>query len=74
MTVSHGVTSHCSVLITQHPRGCAGVYFGQLLGMADNLTFPLGHYGYRVHKIVPYGPVDETMQYLLRRAQVRLPA
>eukprot|EP00884_Botryococcus_braunii_P003785 jgi/Botrbrau1/13407/Bobra.0082s0014.1 len=47
----------------------SGVYFGQLLGMADHLTFPLGRHGYRAHKIVPYGPVEETMQYLLRRAQ-----
>lgn len=50
--------------------GVAGVYFGQLLGMADHLTFPLGRHGYRAHKILPYGPVEETLQYLLRRAQV----
>ena len=25
-----------------------GVFFGQLLGMADQLTFPLGRSGYRV--------------------------
>jgi proline dehydrogenase len=50
------------------------VYFGQLLGMADHLSFTLGAAGYRAHKIVPYGPVHETLQYLIRRAQVRMPA
>ena len=44
----------------------AGVYFGQLLGMADHLSFTLGRAGYRIHKIVPYGPVHETLQYLIR--------
>ena len=48
-----------------------GVYFGQLLGMADHLSFTLGCAGYRIHKIVPYGPVHECLQYLIRRAQVR---
>jgi len=47
----------------------AGVYFGQLLGMADHLSFTLGRAGFRIHKILPYGPVPETLQYLVRRAQ-----
>jgi len=45
------------------------VYFGQLLGMADHLSFTLGRAGFRIHKILPYGPVPETLQYLVRRAQ-----
>jgi proline dehydrogenase len=45
------------------------VHFGQLLGMADNLTFNLGAVGYRAYKYVPYGKVGEVMPYLLRRAQ-----
>ena len=49
-----------------------GVYFGQLLGMADNLTYGLGKAGYKAYKYVPYGPVHEVMPYLIRRAQVRL--
>jgi proline dehydrogenase len=36
------------------PSG-GGVYFGQLLGMSDNLTFTLGQHGYEAFKYVPYG-------------------
>jgi proline dehydrogenase len=45
------------------------VHFGQLLGMADHLTFTLGIHGYKAYKYVPYGPIDEVMPYLLRRTQ-----
>jgi proline dehydrogenase len=50
-------------------RATGGVAFGQLLGMADNLSFPLGRAGYRAYKYVPYGPEQEVMPYLVRRAQ-----
>ena len=45
------------------------VYFAQLMGMSDNLTFNLGKAGYRAYKYVPYGKVKEVVPYLLRRAQ-----
>jgi proline dehydrogenase len=48
-----------------HPH----VYFAQLLGMSDNLSFNLSDAGYNVTKYVPYGPIKAVMPYLFRRAQ-----
>lgn len=44
------------------------IYFAQLLGMSDHISFNLAHNRYQVAKYVPYGPVREVMPYLLRRA------
>ena len=44
------------------------VWFAQLYGMSDNLTYNLAHAGYNTAKYVPYGPVEAVMPYLLRRA------
>jgi len=44
------------------------IYFAQLLGMSDHISYNLSHHGYNVAKYVPYGPIKEVMPYLLRRA------
>ncbi len=45
------------------------VYFSQLLGMSDHISFNLSHSKYNVAKYVPYGPVTAVIPYLTRRAQ-----
>lgn len=47
-----------------HPH----VWFAQLLGMSDNLSFVLAQAGYNAAKYVPYGAVKKVMPYLIRRA------
>ncbi len=37
--------------------------------MSDNLSYVLAKHGYNVSKYVPYGPVRDTIPYLIRRAQ-----
>eukprot|EP00605_Chrysophyceae_sp_TOSAG23-4_P000802 GSChrysophyteH1.ASY1.ANO1.891.1 assembled CDS len=58
-----------SAMSTEGLKPSDTVYFGQLLGMADHLTFTLGSMGYQAYKYVPYGKVNEVMPYLIRRAQ-----
>ncbi|GIL24223.1 MAG: proline dehydrogenase [Bacteroidota bacterium] len=45
------------------------VWFAQLLGMSDNISFNLAKADYNVAKYVPYGPVELVMPYLIRRAE-----
>lgn len=45
------------------------IFFSQLYGMSDNISFNLAAERYNVVKYVPYGPVLEVMPYLIRRAE-----
>lgn len=45
------------------------VFFSQLYGMSDNISFNLASEGYNVCKYIPYAPVEKVLPYLLRRAR-----
>ena len=51
------------------PRNHPNIYFSQLYGMSDNITYNLAKLGFNVVKYIPYGEVKTMMPYLLRRAQ-----
>lgn len=60
-----------TVLIEKHgmKKNDKRVWFAQLLGMSDNISFNLAKEEYNVCKYVPYGPVEYVMPYLFRRAE-----
>jgi proline dehydrogenase len=69
---SHNEYSNQYLTVLMHKHGMKTndqrVWFAQLLGMSDNISFNLAKAGYNVAKYVPYGPVESVMPYLLRRA------
>ena len=44
------------------------IWFSQLYGMSDNISFALADMGYNVVKLIPFGPIEKTIPYLIRRA------
>ncbi|OBX24153.1 MULTISPECIES: proline dehydrogenase family protein [Bizionia] len=70
---THNELSSYMVMQLMHNKGIAiddnRVWFGQLFGMSDNISFNLANNGYNVAKYVPFGPVKDVMPYLIRRAE-----
>ena len=70
---THNEASAHLLAANMHDRGIPqdhpNVFFSQLYGMGDNLSYVLAKNNYRVSKYVPYGPVADAVPYLIRRAQ-----
>jgi len=73
MCGSHNDYSNYYLTILMNKHGMkendSRVWFAQLYGMSDNISFNLAKAGYNVTKYLPYGPVKSVMPYLLRRAE-----
>ncbi|HEY3402831.1 MAG TPA: proline dehydrogenase family protein [Ohtaekwangia sp.] len=72
MCGSHNEYSNYYLTVLMEKHGLSNnderIWFAQLYGMSDNISFNLAKAGYKVAKYVPYGPVKAVMPYLLRRA------
>ena len=70
-THNEASSRHLAKLMAERklPPSHPNVFFAQLLGMSDNISFNLAHAGYNVAKYLPYGPVKAVLPYLIRRAE-----
>jgi len=70
---THNEWSSYKVIEQMQQKGIAKndnrIWFGQLYGMSDNISYNLAEHGYNVAKYLPFGPVRDVMPYLIRRAE-----
>lgn len=70
---SHNEQSTYKAMEIMEEKGIAiddkRVWFGQLYGMSDHISYNLADAGYNVAKYIPFGPVKDVMPYLIRRAE-----
>lgn len=70
---THNEESSYLLMELMAERGLANndprIWFGQLYGMSDHISFNLADKGYNVAKYIPFGPVKDVMPYLIRRAE-----
>ncbi|MFO8234254.1 MAG: proline dehydrogenase family protein [Bacteroidales bacterium] len=70
-THNENSSMYLTELMAQHgiAKNDERVYFSQLYGMSDHISFNLAHEGYNVAKYLPYGPVKNVLPYLIRRVE-----
>jgi len=70
---THNEESSYQLMALMEQKGIAKndnrIWFGQLYGMSDNISYNLAAHGYNVAKYLPFGPVRDVMPYLIRRAE-----
>jgi len=70
---SHNEHSSYAAMEIMNEKGLAHndnrIWFGQLYGMSDHISYNLAEAGYNVAKYIPFGPVKDVMPYLIRRAE-----
>lgn len=73
VAATHNEISSQRLAMLMHEMGISpnhpNIFFSQLYGMGDNISYVLADQGYNVSKYVPYGPVADAIPYLIRRAQ-----
>lgn len=70
---THNEESCYSLMSLMQEKGISNndsrIWFGQLYGMSDHISFNLADKDYNVAKYLPFGPVRDVMPYLIRRAE-----
>ncbi len=72
VAATHNEISSQRLAALMHEMGIApdhpNIFYSQLYGMGDNISYVLANNGYNISKYVPYGPVADAVPYLIRRA------